>query len=895
MQRRLSIFGFLVSVTVSGLLGVSMYSAAAAPGDWPEPRQNPHLTAIQPLPGAMLKPPVILAKIEVSQHRPAMTQIPSPDGSETWGLCVVGGALRCFDTKGEEKWVAHPPGLNFGNVVTEAGDLDGDGRTEIAIKAGRPAEPYSAAALVSGETGKLLWQYDVEPMSYSWDLHVDHFFPGSVSKQLVVLMQGYPPDKDNGYIVLFDFKTPGERPTQVWRYDFHQYTCYPPVMRVDLEGDGVDELAIVTHSQMWLLDVYTGAVKQYLGWDVSPGNARSYGMNRFVDLNNDGLKDFLCIADFAQHHEVLLNKNGKLEQAWHHGWGESVMTGKVVTTWPDPPHADVDGDGELEIVVSMYNSEKEDAWLIRVYDAVTGRLEYSAPGAIAAAVGDVDGDGIAEIGANISSDPTNTERDGARLLEVVDGTLSAVWEETSGAFSAGPAKSSRTRTGPRSGGTTPESGFRFMGKDGTSVFSYEKKKGPVFETHPHSAPVASVDFSAVPPLKIGQYPTLLAADITGDGQNEILIYTGNMLRAVRLEPDGAIREVFRCESSGLPGISDLNGDGALEIITARISKIDRPVVEAHTPALNNRLLWRKQFPVSSHEGLPWTSRPFYVRAGRFTGKETPDLYVWAGMPVVRSVVLDGLTGEIVWERNQASAGRYWGPTHNLVAVADYDADGNEDLFFTNPDQFCVGDGAEGEFLLGPLSQNTFFKQPSMGLYTLPAILDTKTTPIVCFFGGHYFQAAMSLPDKPLWYALPVTGEARTASQGFLQAQDGSWLMGIGRQNGKFACVNVADGELRWELDLQASCAEICTLDVDGDGYQEFIAETSHGTLYAIGDEAGRPRQVWCANLPANGGVPGHFYPAGYGAPIAADVNNDGRSEILVSLQDGCVYVLGTAE
>ena len=165
MQRRLSIFGFLVSVTVSGLLGVSMYSAAAAPGDWPEPRQNPHLTAIQPLPGAMLKPPVILAKIEVSQHRPAMTQIPSPDGSETWGLCVVGGALRCFDTKGEEKWVAHPPGLNFGNVVTEAGDLDGDGRTEIAIKAGRPAEPYSAAALVSGETGKLLWQYDVDEPS----------------------------------------------------------------------------------------------------------------------------------------------------------------------------------------------------------------------------------------------------------------------------------------------------------------------------------------------------------------------------------------------------------------------------------------------------------------------------------------------------------------------------------------------------------------------------------------------------------------------------------------------------------------------------------------------------------------------------------------------------------
>ena len=58
---------------------------------------------------------------------------------------------------------------------------------------------------------------------------------------------------------------------------------------------------------------------------------RSYGLDEFVDLNGDGKPDFLCIGNFAQHHEVLLNENGKLKEAWHYGWPESVTTGTVAT------------------------------------------------------------------------------------------------------------------------------------------------------------------------------------------------------------------------------------------------------------------------------------------------------------------------------------------------------------------------------------------------------------------------------------------------------------------------------------------------------------------------------------------------------------------------------------
>ena len=880
----------LCALLISGCSYAESVPEGGSVGDWKEPRQNPHLTAIQPMAGAMTEPPQIFGRVKVSPGRPRMTPVASHNGEETLGLCVVGGALYCYDTMGSLKWRSHPLGLNFTTIITIE-DLDGDGRMEIALQAGRPASPYSAAVLVSLDDGRVVWRYDVEPMSYAWYLHVDDFLPDDESKQIIVLMHGYPPDKDNGYIVLFDFKMPGEPPEPVWRYDFHEYTCFPPLLRTDLDGDGVDELAVVTHSRMWLLDAPTGEMKQFVKWDVSPGNVRSYGLDKFVDLNGDGREDFLCIADFAQHHEVLLNVDGRLQQAWHYGWAESVTTGKVVTTWPEPPYADIDGDGQMEIVVSMYNSEDEQAWLIRVYDAVTGELEYRMPGSIAAAIADVDGDGAAEIGANSSSDPTKTKFDGAQLLRVVNGTLHAVWEDPTGKFLSSGGHVAQTRHTQDSGAGRGSLTITRAGE--TFDFVYGDGVSPQLEVDSRLKPPAGPNFTAVPPIEGSLFPTLLAADLSGDGQNELLVYAPPQMRVLQFDRDWNASEVLRADSDGLPGLADLDGDGHLEVITGRVSEHSTPVVEARTPALSNRLLWRSVYPDTGRKGLPWRSRKYYVRTGHFTGKGTPDLYVWTGVPFVRSCVLDGRSGEIIWERVQASQERYWGPSHNLMTVYDSNADGKEDLVFTNPDQYCVCDGPTGEFLVGPSSPTKIFQQPSMGLYTMPAILEAETdNPTVCLIAGHYFQAAMGLSETPLWYQAPLAGDNRSGPEGFLKTRDGSWLMGFGRQNGRFACLNALDGTVRWEVDLQASCSEVCTLDVDGDGRQEFVVGTSHHRLYAIGDDDGQPREVWQVELPAGAGLRGLTYPAGTAAPIAADMNQDGKSEILVPLNDGYVYVLG---
>ncbi|MCP4638989.1 MAG: VCBS repeat-containing protein [bacterium] len=815
-----------------GIAVTMMHVAAASPGDWPELRQNRHLTGFQPMAGRMAKAPEIVAEYDLGRSRPSIRPVALPDGGHA-GLAIVSGALMCFDTSGEQRWNCHPPGLNFARIVT-CRDLDGDGCLEVVLEAGRPAQPYGAAALVSIDDGRLIWRYDVEPMSYSWKLYAGSYLSDRNDEQLIVVMHAYPPDKLNGYTALFAFDESGTPPALRWRYAFHEYTCFPTLLTTDLDADGADEIVIETHSRMWFLDADTGALKHFAKWDVSPANKRSYGHIEFSDLNGDGREDFLCIADFAQHHEVLLNNNGAMEKAWSHGWGESVTTGKVATTWPTPPYADIDGDGRLEVVVSMFNSEGEQAWLVRVYDAVDGRLKYRAPGYIATVLADVDGDGTADVIANQCDDPTRTTMGEAAVFHVKDEVLSLL-------------------------------------EGGEAVPS------------PPIAPAPSnpVDFSAVPAIQGPAYPVLLAADVAGDEQNELLVYREPTITILQLV-DGELREFGKLESTCPPAIADFSGYGSFDIATIKATPNANPVVTVRDLKRSGGELWTIEFPDPPTPGLP-QPRKAYLRHGRFTGHEGEDLYVWAGTPSVRSAVFEGQSGAIVWERCQVpNSERYWGPSVSFASAHDLNGDGCEDLVFTNPDYYCVSSGPTGEFLLGPLFPPKIFSQPSQGLYTYPTVLPrVDAEPLVCLVAGHYFQAAMSLTAQPFWYALPEAGQNRCAREGFLRLDDGAWLMGFGRQNGRFACINANDGTVRWETDIQASASDAVSCDVDGDGAAEFLFGTSHGSLSAIGDSQGNARPLWTLDL----GV-------ALGAPIAADVDGDGITEIAVPTSDGRVLVLG---
>lgn len=835
----------------------------AAPGAWPEPRQNAHLTAVQPLPGAMREAPQTLARYDLGRVAPSVQRVAEPGGAEM-GLAIVGGTLFAFTPDSALKWAAHPAGINF-TAIMACEDLDGDGLAEVLLQAGRPEPPYGAAVLVDLESGVVRWRYDVEPMSYAWYLYANTYWPDAAAKQLLVLMQGYPPDEKNGYIALFAFDKPGAAPQQRWRYDFHQYTCFPSLLRTDFDGDGVRELVIETHSRMWFLDPVSGVMEHFEMWDVAPANVRSYGLVEFVDLDRDGREDFLCIADFAQHHEVLLNCGGHFERAWLQAWGESVTTGKVDTAYPRPAYGDVDGDGAFEVVVSVFNGEGENAWKLRAYDAVTGVIEHTAAGLVPITIADVNGDGVADIAANRVNTTSVETTVGACILSGNDGNWLEIWSDPS-------ARIVRS----------PQPGQVLLNRDGVMKVLYGNGNGVAETDYTPTASSPKPGFDHIPAMAAAEAaPTLLLADL-GRGENELLAHGDGRARVLRWEKDALVL-TGEYPSLSAPVVADLDGDGAPDLARTEVGPARLPMVEAVTPARENRVLWRVELPAPSGTGLP-NGQAAYARLGRFTGAPTPDLYVWFGAPTVRSVCLDGRTGALVWEQGERpEIERFWGPSMNLASVYDFNADGAEDLVFTNPDYYCIADGRTGAALLGPLFPPKIFSQPSQGLYTLPAILErANAEPLVCLVDGHYFEGVMTLRAEPKWHRILKPGENRAGAEGFLQATDGAWLMGFGRQNGTFACLNAETGTPRWELPVEASCSDVVACDVDGDTRFEFVFASSHGELWAVGDDVSAPRIVWRAPLGA---------PAA-GAPIAGDINGDGHSEVAVTLANGELVVLG---
>ena len=139
--------------------------ASDLPGTCPVPRQNRCLTSIQPLAGRMAVAPQIAAEIPFPRGQGAVSGFASKPGGPVDRAIVIGdGRLRCYRLDGSLLWEAHPPGLNFESLVA-AEDLDGDGRVELALTAGRPTPPLGAAVLLAADTGQTLFRYDMEPMS----------------------------------------------------------------------------------------------------------------------------------------------------------------------------------------------------------------------------------------------------------------------------------------------------------------------------------------------------------------------------------------------------------------------------------------------------------------------------------------------------------------------------------------------------------------------------------------------------------------------------------------------------------------------------------------------------------------------------------------------------------
>ncbi len=102
------------------------------------------------------------------------------------------------------------------------------------------------------------------------------------------------------------------------------------------------------------------------------------------------------------------------------------------------------------------------------------------------------------------------------------------------------------------------------------------------------------------------------------------------------------------------------------------------------------------------------------------------------------------------------------------------------------------------------------------------------------------------------------------------------------------CLDGPTGKLRWRFPIPAKCyCALLVADINGDGYGEILAGTKYNDVIAISRSG---QQLWKTTL----GGTGMFY-----TPVVADVDGDGRLEIVVSvraadIQGNSLFVLDTA-
>jgi uncharacterized repeat protein (TIGR01451 family) len=191
---------------------------------------------------------------------------------------------------------------------------------------------------------------------------------------------------------------------------------YGEIAAGDLSGDGIAD--VITGRDHQYLHAYAGNGFPLPGWPVSTFLNRNGGdrdtdirivhMNSapvIADLDGDGKNEYIVVGNVKYPGESLIRNSGLLvlepDGKRRAGWETAALGNGILASdflpQQAPAIADLDGDGQLEIVVATY-----DGW-IRAYkpnQSILWAFNFAQGTALFASepvIGDIDGDGSLEI------------------------------------------------------------------------------------------------------------------------------------------------------------------------------------------------------------------------------------------------------------------------------------------------------------------------------------------------------------------------------------------------------------------------------------------------------------------------------------------------------------------
>ncbi len=875
------------------------------PGDWPMWRHDGRLTGYQPLPGGMLRPPQIVAKHFLGASPGIKTRAELQGaGNPADTLVVARGRLSAFDPAGHPLWKSDTPGYDI-TQVRWIDDLDGDGVNEVVALAGHVGGTRLAYVILDAKTGKTRAAIDFLSGDFGFTGLCGAYIPGRPGKQIFLVTSSRAgidaPAAQNGEFSVWVLDGTAKR---LWSYVPPEFQVfYPAVMAAQLAPKVPGKFFGVVNSwcHVWSIELASGRVVSHETWDTHSSSPRQYGWNELVDVDGDGALDFINVS-LTKHVDVLRNDGtGRLKLAWSHGWSDVITTEKRELRPISNGIVDVDGDGKKEIIAGLFDGLGDNRWHLFVWDAATGTLK--AEGHDLAPLATVALWGPGKPRAILCARSTTIQFDPPPALEawvLRDGKLRQIW--------TAPPKTKLKVTVPVSTdrraidynsikvgdpitAKEPDGRERFLTTDvetGTAK-AWGLSPADAIVEKPLPAPAVEPAGPVLPDLEGNTSAYLLAADVDGDGRNELLLYDDARITICKLQADN-LSPVRTVESTEVPIVCDLLGNGRAAFLTAGRTNPGRDLyVQARGP--DDKEIWKFVFPQSAACGQ-YSERPHYFAVGHFTGGKHLDVFTFSMKPEARAYVLDGRTGQVIYRRDEVKGiDRSFQAFGGRTAVWDYDGDGADDILFFNPDYYCVADGRTGKLAVGPVELQALTHR--WAAYSSPAVLqpaDPKAHPFIYLGGAYSSRCAISADGKKSLFTeylpterWPVIVGPQRFSEGLLPPSkiNPNWRVAHVEADGTLRLFQADTGKHLWAHQLGTAPSVMVSGDVDGDGEPELLFGGRDGNLYCIGDGGSEPRILW--KIP-------------FAAPVAtvllADVDGDGKSEIVASVGDGYVYVLG---
>jgi outer membrane protein assembly factor BamB len=717
---------------------------------------------------------------------------------------------------------------------------------------------------------------------------------------------------------------------QVWETQPIDLLFQPLPLAGDFDGDGKPEIAILPFHELLLLDARTGAIKDRCRFT----DTRSYGFFGAYDFAHDGRSEFLVQADFSKHVDVLGFRDHKLTLLWQRNVEADISNPQKILRVGPNPVADVDGDGQSEVLTTIFNERGDQRWRVTVHEALTGRVKAELPDEYLAAALALEGGGVSQL-LTISAAGAGVPEFGTiRIRSLKDNRLTTLWEKKNAAWETWePPLPANVQSTATFGRTTVMS---HRGSQGVTVVVHEANDPrtgivtlstarweggslqPVMSVTGRRLQAVGLDDSNRllvrvyhPPgeaalLQVaGAKATLLATKRAGsspgpvvvawpDGAKEpTIIVQGHGEEVVAFHPpdgDGKAkltRLAGRGQSTSWPEVrgpvvADLAGDGRRQLLLAAASPegFARFVAED----FSGRTLWHHDFP--SIPGTPpvWNTGGIILwQTGHFTDRRREDVLVTIRRSMMHSeetVLLSGRDGRELWRRSRQISQRGVGGTP--FALADYDGDGLEDLASLHPSIFYLLKGSTGGDLLA--KDATWKEVPAQPVYWGQPIAGDflGTGRPALFFGGRSMTGLVRADGSLVWWDaldhsaqdLPAFGNF--SGRGRLEAVGAGYPDGI-------RCYNTATGHVLWRLPMPAPGSVIgsASADLNGDGRDEAVFVIGQQLVcLGAGSAPAEGRVLWQLSLPVQTGPP----------TLAVLDKNSGLS-ILLAGADGFVYAV----